>query len=223
MTNTQDSRFTTLLTGAQKEEMDAPPVPRNVFMREYKPEKKDTVPSRWAAMIPDDDDDEPKRGSRWAATIPEADNDEPKGGSRWKSTIPEDEDDKPKGGSRWSNMAAEIEKEANDDDDHMPSNTFMSSRHQHNRHDGRHSGPTLVRQGPTLDQFIDRKRLPPGATLGSGSRLPPLGTRERAPRKERSRFRRPDVTVEKPKSGPTFDLEKSMASENFPTLCMDKK
>ena len=201
MKSTQDNRFASLLTGAQKEELDATPIPRNVFMREHKPEGKKTVPSRWAATIPEDD--------------------EPKGGSRWESTLPEEENDEPKGGSRWGAMAAEIEEEANDDQ--RPSNTFMSSRHQHNRHDGRCSGPTLVRQGPTLDQFIDRKKLRLGPALGdSGFRLPPVEPRDRAPRKERSRFRRPDVVAEKPKRGPTFDLEKSMAAENFPTLGVDK-
>ena len=201
MKTNQDNRFASLLRGAQKEEMEAPPIPRNVFMREHKPEGKKAAPSRWDATIPEDD--------------------EVKGGSRWEAAMPEAENDEPKGGSRWGAMAAEIEDEVNDDQ--RQSNTFMSSRHQHNRHESRRSGPTILRQGPTLDQFIDRKKLHLGPTIGDGFRLPPVGVRKSGPQKERSRFRRPDAVVEKPKRGPTFDLEKSMAAENFPTLGVDKQ
>ena len=198
MKSTENNRFSGLLTGEQQEELEAPPLPRNVFMREHKPEEKKGPPSRWSA------------------TIPEAD--EAKGGSRWGATIPEAEEEV-KGGSRWGATTADIGSDVHSDDEERQSNTFMSSR-RHDRRDDRRgviSGATIMRRGPTLGQFFDKDMLPPGPTLQMAFRPSHTG-RDRSPRRRESRFRRPAPEKKQEKKGPVFDLEKSLADENFPTL-----
>ena len=197
MKSTENNRFSGLLTGEQQEELEAPPLPRNVFMREHKPEEKKAPPSRWSATIPEVD--ERKAGNRWETTVPEA--------------------EKVKGGSRWGATTADIGSEVHSDDEQRQSNTFMSSRRQDRRDDRRGicSGTTIMRQGPTLGQFFDKGRLPAGGASKTAFR-PPYAGRDRSPRRRESRFRRPTPEKKPEKKGPVFDLEKSLADENFPTL-----